>query len=85
MTARAAIAQRLPAVVSLPRIEAAAALGMSVNHFDKLVTGGQMPRPYMAGSLKLWALDELLLSLKSLPKDGETKGGSWDDFEAGGQ
>lgn len=68
---RAAVVARLPFVFGLDRVEAAAAVGVSATTFDNLVNAGQMPRPRMIYSRKVWDVDELRAAFKSLPRDGE--------------
>lgn len=72
---RAEIASRLPVLFGLNRIEAAAAVGVSGTFFDTMVTAGQMPKPRVIGSRKLWDVDELRAAFKSLPRDGEAGDG----------
>jgi hypothetical protein len=80
MTTRAAISSRLPRVIGYDRNEAAAAIGVSANTFDLLVSEGKMPKPRLVKSRKIWAVDELDAAFKSLPRDGEGEGrNSWAD------
>lgn len=77
---RAEIASRLPVLFGLNRVEAAAAIGVSGNTFDALVESGQMPRPRLIGTRKVWDVDELRAAFKSLPRDGDPRGrDTWAD------
>lgn len=57
------------------RNAAAAYLGISPGHFDKLVDEGLMPAPRDCSGVKLWVRDELDEALFSLPTYG-TEGGA---------
>jgi predicted DNA-binding transcriptional regulator AlpA len=72
MPRRADITARLPFVLGLDRLEAAAMIGVSSGTFDVLVRDGRMPRPRTVGSRRIWDVDELRAAFKSLPRDGET-------------
>jgi predicted DNA-binding transcriptional regulator AlpA len=77
---RAEIASRLPVLFGLNRVEAAAAVGVSGNTFDRMVDAGQMPRPRLIGTRKVWDVDELRAAFKSLPRDGDPGGSdTWAD------
>lgn len=71
MTARAAVAARLPRLKGLQLIEAAAYVGVSANHFLKLVGGGLMPRPRLLLGVPRYDVDELDAAFKALPREGE--------------
>lgn len=81
MAARREILPLLPIVFGLGEIEAAAAIGVSQTTFREMVEDGRMPRPRMIGHRKLFDVDELRASFKSLPRDGEPARGKtgWED------
>lgn len=70
---RAQITARLPFVLGLDRLEAAAVVGVSATTFDGLVRNGMMPRPRTVGTRRIWDIDELRAAFKCLPRDGEDR------------
>jgi hypothetical protein len=73
MTRRADIAARVPIVFGLRRTEAAAAVGVSVGHFDALEAQGLMPRPRMLGSVAVYDVEDLAAAFRALPHKGEAE------------
>lgn len=71
MSARAAISSRLPVVFGFDEREAAAAVGIGVTLFKKMVEDGRMPRPRLINSRRVWDVDELRAAFKSMPRDGD--------------
>ncbi|MET0530860.1 MAG: hypothetical protein ABW003_21405 [Microvirga sp.] len=72
---------RLPVVIGLGRIEAAAAIGVSANTFDIMVRAGQMPRPRIIGKRRIWKVDELSAAFDALPREGgDVELDTWADF-----
>jgi excisionase family DNA binding protein len=68
-------------------MEAAVYLSLSPSFFRRLVDQGVMPRPRVAGSRRIWDIEELDMAFKALPRDGGddaplgTAGGdSWTDY-----
>lgn len=51
-------------------VEAAAALGVGLGLFHKLVGEGRMPRPRMINARRVWDVEELHAAFKRLPHDG---------------
>lgn len=80
---RAEITSRLPFVLGLDRLEAAAAVGISATLFDTLVEQSVMPQPRVINKRRVWDVDELRAAFKALPKDGDTprkgEAKSWSD------
>lgn len=52
---------------ALRRPHAAAHVGCSVGHFDKLVDAGTMPRPRIMDGVKVWLRPELEEALLAAP------------------
>lgn len=63
---------------AMRRGAAAAHLGISPSHFDKLVREKIMPEPRIAGSVKLWIREELETALLEMPTEGVTPCGEYD-------
>jgi hypothetical protein len=70
MASKAVIAGRLPVRRGLDENEAAIYLSFSPSFFRKLVAGGRMPRPRLAGGRRVWDVEELDLAFKALPREG---------------
>ena len=89
MTSKASIAGRLPVRRGLSEPEAAIYLSLSPSFFRRLVEQGMMPRPRVAGSRRIWDVEELDLAFKALPREGGEAGlifatdtaDSWTDYE----
>jgi excisionase family DNA binding protein len=88
MPRKASIAARLPIRRGLDSNEAAVYVGLSPSYFRALVEQGIMPKPRLAGTRRIWDVDELDGAFKALPREG--KGGeadfapttdSWADFK----
>ena len=87
MVSKSTIAARLPLRRGLSESEAAAYLSLSASFFRRLVDQGIMPRPRIAGSRRIWDIEELDVAFKSLPREGgdketcgETGEDSWSDY-----
>lgn len=68
---KADIAIRLPVRRGLGEDEAAVYLSLSPSFFRALVERGEMPRPRVLGSRRIWDIDDLDLAFKALPREGE--------------
>jgi excisionase family DNA binding protein len=72
MTARKAeIASRLPIRRGLDESEAAVYLSLSPSFFRALVERGDMPKPRVLGSRRIWDVDDLDAAFKALPREGD--------------
>jgi hypothetical protein len=81
MARRTDVVARLPLIIGYGRVESAAAIGVSATTFDAMVASGQMPRPRLIGSRRVWKLDELVAAFDALPREGDqTEPDSWADF-----
>lgn len=87
MVSKATLAARLPVRRGLSESEAAIYLSLSASFFRKLVEEGVMPRPRIAGSRRIWDIEELDAAFKALPREGGDEaafGGSsnnsWSDY-----
>jgi excisionase family DNA binding protein len=87
MTTKGSIAGRLAVRRGLDENEAAVYLSLSPSFFRKLVEQKRMPRPRMAGTRRIWDVEELDLAFKALPREGgegeaifSSEGDSWADF-----
>lgn len=65
-----AIQSRLPIRRGLGAEESAIYLGVGVSLFRQMVSDGRMPRPRMINARRIWDVDELDASFKSLPREG---------------
>jgi hypothetical protein len=84
MPRRNDIIARLPVVIGLGRVQAAAAIGVCANTFDAMVRAGQMPRPRIIGKRRIWKVDELEAAFDALPcEGGEIEVDTWADFTCG--
>jgi excisionase family DNA binding protein len=89
MTSKSVMAVRLPVRRGLSEGEAAIYLSLSATFFRRLVEQGAMPRPRIAGSRRIWDIEELDLAFKALPREGGTEeafgalgqNSSWADFK----
>ena len=68
---KATIAARLPVRRGLDAGEAAVYLSLSPTFFGQLVERGEMPRPRVLGSRRIWDVDDLDAAFKALPREGE--------------
>jgi excisionase family DNA binding protein len=87
MPSKSTMAARLPIRRGLSESEAAIYLSLSASFFRKLVDQGVMPRPRMAGTRRIWDIEELDAAFKGLPREGGEEGGagstnedSWSDY-----
>lgn len=80
---RAEITARLPFILGLDRLEAAAAVGISATLFDQLVDNRTMPQPRVINKRRVWDVDELRAAFKALPREGDSprkgEAKSWSD------
>ena len=71
MTARKdQIASRLTVRRGLDESEAAVYLSLSPSFFRSLVERGEMPRPRLLHSRRIWDVDDLDSAFKALPREG---------------
>lgn len=74
------IAARLPVRRGLDENEAAVYLSLSPSFFRSLVKDGDMPRPRVIGTRRIWDVDDLDAAFKALPREGEPDGvDTWAD------
>ena len=78
------IASRLLLRRGLGESEAAMYLSLSPSYFRRLVEAGEMPRPRIVGSRRVWDVDDLDAVFKALPyEEGPAIAGSevgeWDE------
>ena len=72
---------RAPICIGLPIEDAASAIGVGLTKFREMVADGTMPKPRLAGSKRIWDVDELAAAFKNLPSDGaEELPDTWADF-----
>lgn len=89
MARKAAVSIRLPVRRGLSEVEAATYISVSASFFRRLVEDGRMPRPRLAGSRRIWDIDEIDAAFRDLPResaDGRPVqevviGNSWSDYE----
>ena len=62
----------------LPRSNAAEYVGCSPSKFDQMVEGGDMPKPRLIGTKRVWDRIELDEAFDALPRKGEEE--DWDAF-----
>ncbi len=77
MTRRVDLMARLPVVLGLPEIEAAAAIGISLSFFRELVEDGRMPKPRVLDSRQIYDVDDLRAAFKNLPRKGDVPSKKW--------
>ena len=77
MTRRAELIERLPIVLGLPELEAAAAIGVSLSFFRELVEDGRMPKPRVLNNRQIYDIDDLRAAFKNLPHKGELPSSKW--------
>lgn len=65
------VTARLPQIMGMNEIEAAAFVGVSTFTFRQLVADGRMPRPRIVNSRRIWDSEELRAAFKALPIEGE--------------
>lgn len=87
MPSKTAISARLPIRRGLGESEAAIYLSLSASFFRKLVGQGVMPKPRIAGSRRIWDIEELDAAFKARPREGGDDASdcaagknSWSDF-----
>ena len=58
-------------VLGLNREEAADAVGVSPNVFDRMVTAGELPKPHRSkvSTRLIWHVDEISAAMRALPVD----------------
>jgi len=78
---RVDVTARLPEILGLSRLEAAAYIGVSASTFDRLVAEGVMPRPRPIRSRLIWDVDELRAAFKAIPHDSEGEPDTWAEFD----
>jgi len=72
MPPKAAIAPRMPIRRGLSESEAAIYVGLGATKFRELVKEGRMPKPRLIDRRRVWDIDDLDASFRSLPReDGE--------------
>lgn len=71
MRRKAEIGARLPVRRGLDEGEAAVYLSLSPSFFRGLVERGDMPRPRVLGSRRIWDVDDLDAAFKALPLENE--------------
>jgi predicted DNA-binding transcriptional regulator AlpA len=65
-------------------VQAAQAIGVSVNTFLSMVADHRMPRPKPIGNRKVWDVEEVQAAFKALPHDMQSDDGdenTWADVE----
>ena len=64
---------------AVSRETAAELLGVSPNHFDKLVKGGKLPEARALDGRILWDSSELRAAWRAMPRRGQQSAGNeWD-------
>ena len=88
MVGKAYLSTRLSVRRGLSEIEAATYISVSPSFFRRLVGDGRMPRPRLAGSRRIWDIDEIDAAFRDLPREGldgqpvqELSKNSWSDYE----
>ena len=88
MVGKACLSTRLVIRRGLSEVEAATYISVSPSFFRRLVGVGRMPRPRLAGSRRIWDVEELDAAFRDLPREGEdgqpmqeVTENSWSDFE----
>ncbi len=89
MARKAIVSVHLPVRRGLSESEAATYISVSASFFRRLVGDGRMPRPRLAGTRRIWDIDELDAAFRDLPREGEDgqpvpesgTANSWTDFE----
>lgn len=84
MPSKADMSLRLPIRRGLSEPEAAIYIGLGVTKFRELVKSGQMPKPHLFGSRRVWDVDALDAAFKSSPIEGgdaAPEKDSWADFK----
>jgi len=64
-------------------VQAAQAVGVSINTYVSMVEDGRMPQPKRIGSRKVWDVDEVHAAFKALPHEKQIDEGepdSWSDL-----
>jgi hypothetical protein len=75
----------LPIRRGLSEADACAYVGnIGSTKFQQLIAAGQMPRPRLIGTRRVWAVAELDAAFDSLPVEGAAPiPDTWDDFRHG--
>ena len=89
MVRKDTVSARLPLRRGLSEIEASAYISISPSFFRRLVEDGRMPRPRLAGSRRIWDIDELDAAFRDLPREGgdgqpvpdSSTDNTWSDYE----
>ena len=88
MATKQTVSKSLPIRRGLSEAEAAIYLSLSPSFFRRLVEQGAMPRPRIAGSRRIWDVEELDVAFKALPREGGEEGlcggdgdNSWADYK----
>lgn len=80
---KADIASRLPVRRGLGEAEAAVYLSLSPSLFRELVERGEMPRPRVLRSRRIWDVDDLDAAFRDLPREGvDAEIDTWADVGA---
>lgn len=70
----------------LSALEAAEAIGVSMNTFLAMVEEGRMPKPRAIRSRRIWDVDEVREAFKAIPHAGQAADGegadTWADLQA---
>jgi excisionase family DNA binding protein len=74
------LALRLPVRRGLDESEAAIYLSISPSFFRRKVEAGEMPKPRVIGSRRIWDVDDLDAYFKALPYEGCEESNGWDDI-----
>ncbi len=78
--AKATIAARLPVRRGLDEGEAAVYLSLSPTMFRGLVERGEMPRPRLIRTRRVWDVDDLDAAFKAMPREqGDGDKDTWAD------
>jgi excisionase family DNA binding protein len=89
MVGKACLSTRLVFRRGLSEAEAATYISVSPSFFRRLVGDGRMPRPRLAGSRRIWDIDELDIAFRDLPREGRdgqpvpesSDDNTWADYE----
>ena len=88
MVGKACLSTRLVIRRGLSEAEAATYISVSPSFFRRVVEDGRMPRPRLAGTRRIWDIDEIDTAFRDLPREGadrqpvlEGTQNSWSDYE----
>jgi hypothetical protein len=76
------IASRFPLRRGLSEAEAAIYVSLSPSKFRDLVNKGEMPRPRLIGTRRIWDVTELDAAFLDMPHEGGDRDHSWDYLDA---